>query len=64
VNHDPDLRVEQSGLQPENNPISPEQTGGSRRLIVLVALVLLMALFITTGKARAAWEEIAQLLSL
>ena len=60
----PDQRPEQSGLQPENNPISPQQAGGSRRLIVLVALVLVMALFITTGKARAAWEEIAQLLSL
>jgi HEAT repeats len=64
VHQAPDQRPEQSGLQPENNPISPEQSGGSRRLIVLVALGLLMALFITTGKARAAWEEIAQLLSL
>jgi HEAT repeats len=64
VNHDPDLRVEQSGLQPENNLLSPEKTGGGRRLIILVGLVLMVAFFISTGKARAAWEEIAQLLSL
>ena len=30
----------------------------------MVGLVLVIALFVTTGKARAAWEEIAQLLSL
>ena len=59
-----DPRLEQSGLQPENNPISPEKTGGSRRLTLVVGLVLMIAFFLSTGKARAAWEEIAQLLSL
>jgi len=64
VNRDPDPRPEQSGLQAQNSPFPPEPTGGSRRLILLVGLVLVIALFVSTGKARAAWEEIAQLLSL
>ena len=51
-------------MQSEIDLLSPQRTGGSRRLIILVGLGLMVALFITTGKARAAWEEIAQLLSL
>ena len=51
-------------MQSEIDPLSPQRTGGSRRLIILVGLVLMVAFFISTGKARAAWEEIAQLLSL
>jgi HEAT repeats len=64
VNQDPNSRLEQSGLQLENNPLSPEPTGRSRRLIFLAGVVLMIGFFISTGKARAAWEEIAQLLSL
>src|SRR5262249_16061286 len=51
-------------MQPDIDPLSPQKTDGSRRLIFLLGLVLLVAFFISTGKARAAWEEIAQMLSL
>src|SRR3982751_5875155 len=59
-----DQRFEQAAVQPQIHPLSPEKTGGRWRVVVMVALVLVMALFVSTGKARAAWNEIAQLLSL
>lgn len=62
----PDPRLERAATRPENDPLAPETVGTSRRLAVtaVVAGVLMGALFVGTGTARAAWQEIAQLLSL
>jgi HEAT repeats len=66
VNTNPDPRMEQAAPPPENDPLSPE-TANSRRWLVIAAAVggiLAGTLLMGTGTARAAWQEIAQLLSL
>ena len=67
MNQASDPRLEQAALRPDAGPFLPQgprPRGGAFRLIALVALVILASLFVGTGKARAAWEDIAQLLSL
>jgi HEAT repeat protein len=59
-----DPRLQQAGLQADNNPITPQASGARARALLLFGVVLVMGLFISTGKARAAWDEIAQMLSL
>src|SRR3989475_12323672 len=58
--------MEQAATRPEIDPLSPEGTR-SRRWFAVAAVaagILLGALFMGAGTARAAWQEIAQLLSL
>src|SRR5664279_3899843 len=66
VTSNPDPRIEQAATKPGNDPFLPE-TASPRRWLVIAAVVsgmLAGALFMGTGTARAAWQEIAQLLSL
>jgi hypothetical protein len=58
--------MEQAATRPEIGPLSTE-SGGTRRWFAVAAVasgILLGALFMGAGTARAAWQEIAQLLSL
>src|SRR5215470_18922 len=64
MNQDSEARLQQAALQPENDPLAPQPPGGRARFVLLFGLVLIIGLFISTGKARAAWDEIAQFLSL
>jgi HEAT repeat protein len=62
----PDPRLERAALRPENDPLAP-QNGNQRRQFVILAIVagcLAGVLFKGAGTASAAWEKIAQLLSL
>lgn len=62
----PDPRLEQAATRLEIDPLSPERSG-PRRWFAIAAVavgILAGALFMGAGTARAAWEEIAQLLSL
>ena len=62
----PDPRLEQAATRPEVDPLSP-QSSSARRWIPLAAIVagsLAGTLVMGTANARAAWQEIAQLLSL
>jgi len=66
VTSNPDPRIEQAATQPGNDPLTAE-IARPRRWLVIAAVVggmLAGALFMGTGTARAAWQEIAQLLSL
>jgi hypothetical protein len=45
-------------------PIEPQGGGTPRKLVVLVVLVLGVSFFLFTPTAKAAWQEIAQFLSL
>jgi hypothetical protein len=63
----PDPRLEQAANRPELDPLTPESASSSRGWFSIVAVaagILLGTLFLGTGKARAAWQEIAQFLSL
>jgi hypothetical protein len=62
----PDPRLARAAVRPENDPLAPESPSPSRRFAVaaVVGGVLIGALFMGTGTARAAWQEIAHLLSL
>ena len=64
MSQDLESRLHQAALQPENEPLTPQSSGGRTRLVLLFGLVLIIGFFMSTGKARAAWDEIAQLLSL
>jgi hypothetical protein len=68
VNTDPDPRLQASSIQRGPGLLSPERPTSrrdSRRAIAaIVAGILIGVLFMGTGSARAAWQEIAQLLSL
>ena len=67
MNQNSDPRLQEAGLRPEADPLSPGNSSASRRafrLIALAILALLGGLFVGTGTARAAWQEVAQLLSL
>jgi hypothetical protein len=66
VNTNPDPRLERAATQPENDPF-PAEIARPRRGLAIVAItgaMLAGALLIGTGSARAAWQEIAQFLSL
>jgi HEAT repeat protein len=67
VSTDPDPRLQPTPIQPEN-PVFPRKTDtrgrGWRALTAVFAGIALGVLLLGTGKARAAWEEIAQFLSL
>src|SRR5205085_12457253 len=58
--------MEQAASRPEIDPLAPEKAISGRSLAVMAAAggMLLGALFMSAGTARAAWNEIAQLLSL
>src|SRR5437899_10894978 len=58
--------MEQAAPPPENDPLSPENARPRRSLVVVAAVCGILAgtLLMGTGTARAAWQEIAQLLSL
>lgn len=62
----PDPRLERAATRPEIDPLSPEKANPRRWFSVaaVVAGILAGALFMGTGTARAAWQQIAQLLSL
>jgi len=68
VSNNPDPQVQPGPIQQGTDPCSPGQAdtrGRSWRVItVAVAGISLGVLLLGTGKARAAWDEIAQLLSL
>lgn len=64
MSQDLDPRLQQAALQPDSDPLTPQPSGGRTRFLLLLGLVLVIALFISTGKARAAWDEIAQILSV
>jgi len=60
-------RLEEAALHAEADPLSPKNNDASRRMFRVIGLAivaLLGGLFIGTGTARAAWQEVAQLLSL
>src|SRR5882672_6414610 len=58
--------MEQAATRPEIDPLSPENASPRRWFAVAAVAsgILLGALFMGAGTARAAWQEIAQLLSL
>ena len=64
----PDPSLQPTPIQPGNDPFATERPSNGRRnwraIGAIVAGMLLGLLFMGTGTARAAWEEIAQLLSL
>jgi hypothetical protein len=67
VDTNPDPRLQQAASRPELDPLSPEGPRLNRsgaRWIAIGAGILLGSLFMGAGKAGAAWQEIAQLLSL
>ena len=67
MSQDSDPRLEQAALNPAADPPSAEKSSASRRIFrvnALASLALLGGLFVSTGTARAAWQEVAQLLSL
>jgi HEAT repeat protein len=66
VTTNPDPRLEQAATRPEIDPLSPESASPGRwfSIAAVVTGILAGALFMGTGTARAAWQEIAQLLSL
>jgi hypothetical protein len=66
VTTNPDKRLEQAARRPEIDVLSPESASPRRWLAVaaVAAGVLMGAFFMSAGTARAAWQEIAQLLSL
>ncbi len=66
MNTNPDPRSEQAAPPPENGVLSPGNANSRRWLVIAAAVggVLTGTLFMGTGTARAAWQEIAQLLSL
>jgi len=67
VNSGPDPRLQQAAPHQEIDPLSSGDRGtggGWRTVAVVTAASLLAALLAGTGTARAAWQEIAQLLSL
>src|SRR5712691_12027694 len=58
--------MEQAAPPPENDPLSPGSANSRRWLVIAAAVggILAGTLLMGTGAARAAWQEIAQLLSL
>jgi hypothetical protein len=62
----PDPRIEQAATLPGSDPLTAEIARPRRWLVIgaVVGGMLAGALFMETGFARAAWQEIAQLLSL
>src|SRR5215469_15672272 len=64
MDQESDSPLEKAALRPDIDPLAPQPSGGRTRFVLLFGLVLVVGLFISTGKARAAWDEIAQLLSL
>jgi hypothetical protein len=66
VNSNPDSQRQQAASQPGNDPFSTEIPRPRRWLAsaVITGGMLTEALLIGTGSARAAWQEIAQFLSL
>ena len=67
MNQTSDPRLEKAALHPEADALSVNSTGTKRRMVRVIALAivaLMGGLFIGTGTARAAWQEVAQLLSL
>jgi len=66
VTSNPDERIERAAVRPENDPLAPERAN-PRRSVAIIAVVAGMlggAVFMGTGNAQAAWQEIADLLSL
>ena len=61
----PDSRLEQAASRPDADLLSQEQPRRGWFSLAAVAIgILLGVLFLGRGQARAAWEQIAQLLSL
>ena len=66
VTTNPDPRLEQAATRSDIDPLAPE-TSSPRRWLSIAAVmggIVAGALVMGTGSARAAWQEIAQLLSL
>jgi HEAT repeats len=66
VNTNPDPRMEQAVPPPENDPLSVASAHPRRWRVIAAAVggILAGTLLMGTGTPRAAWQEIAQLLSL
>jgi hypothetical protein len=66
VTTNPDPRLEQAANRPESDRLSPESASPRRwfAIAAIVAGALAGTLCMGTGTARAAWQEIEQLLSL
>jgi hypothetical protein len=66
VNANPDPRMEQAAPPPGNDPLSQGNANSRRWLVIAAAVggILSGTLLMGTGTARAAWQEIAHLLSL
>lgn len=68
MNQTSDPRLEEAALHPEADPLSANSSSSTKRrmfrVIALAIVALMGGLFIGTGTARAAWQEVAQLLSL
>jgi hypothetical protein len=63
---DPNPRLEQAAARSESNPLAPPPSNPRRWFAISATVVgvLAGALVMGAGSARAAWQEIAQLLSL
>ena len=66
ANPGPDPRLQKAAARPENDPLVPERASARRGvpIIAVIAGMLGGAVFLGAGNAQAAWQEIAQLLSL
>jgi len=59
-----DLRVDVAQNEPKPPSFEPALGPKARRVLTVLAITLVSALFLGRGTARAAWTEISQLLSL
>jgi HEAT repeat protein len=63
MNDGSDRRLQEAASRPDIDPLPPGTSGTARWIAVLVG-ILFGLLFLGRGHARAAWQELAQLLSL
>lgn len=64
MNDGSDRRLQETVSRPDLDPMSPGPTRDMARWIAIAIGVLLGLLFLGRDHARAAWQELAQLLSL
>jgi hypothetical protein len=64
MNDGSDRRLQEAASRPDLDPLRPGPGYGKARWVAIAVGVLLGLLFVGRGHARAAWQELAQLLSL